>query len=103
MGRTEERTLHGAIDIAPWNTKVDTPALAMFNVKLVSSGWTPAAGWKLLMEIKDDFEIDGKNCKGKYLAYFHLAKNPKEYFGREVEGIEKSAGEAVGIVGGRYT
>lgn len=97
-----EDNFHGAIDVST-SSQPGVKALAMFNVVLVTGGWGPRSGWQLIMRIEDDYSndnVDVKNWKGLYLVYYHLAKDPEEYFKKKVKGIKKSAGEAVGIVGG---
>jgi len=101
---------HGAIDVST-KSQPDVAALAMFNVRLVDQKkdwWSSIAGWKLIMKIEDDYNINGKSCKGMYLVYFHLAEEPVKYLIRKgyiqsEEYIERTvipAGKPVGIIGG---
>ena len=106
---TKAGSFHGAIDVST-KTTPNIKALAMFNVELVKqkNWWTPKGGWRLIMRILDDYSINGRNCKGLYLVYLHLAEEPVKYLIKEgyIESeddldynIKISAGKPVGIVG----
>jgi len=98
---------HGAIDVST-KSQPDVAALAMFNVRLVESNQTSITGWYLKMQINDDYSYEGKNWKGLYLVYFHLAEESVKYLIREgyikskeyLAGTVIPAGKPVGIVGG---